>query len=64
MQQKLIALDSSPQLMNKGQEDIKLNIDGSLKSLPEQLNKDAYQDKLQQIFFALLPYQSKWKCLT
>ncbi|KAF9668968.1 hypothetical protein SADUNF_Sadunf14G0058600 [Salix dunnii] len=61
MRQKLIVLDTSLQLMNKGQEDVKFSLEGSLKSVSEQLSKDRYQDKLQQIFSALstLPKQTE-----
>jgi type I restriction-modification system DNA methylase subunit len=44
---------------NTGQEDVKFSLEGSLKSLSEQLSKDRYQDNLQQIFLVLstLPKQ-------
>ncbi|XP_022770441.1 protein PAIR1-like isoform X2 [Durio zibethinus] len=59
IQQKLIAEDTSLQLMNKGQEVIKASLDGSMKEISDQLNKDIYRDKLQQIFLVLsaLPEQ-------
>jgi hypothetical protein len=44
---------------NTGQEDVKFSLEGSLKSLSEQLSNDRYQDNLQQIFLVLstLPKQ-------
>eukprot|EP00258_Populus_trichocarpa_P002565 XP_002302589.3 protein PAIR1 [Populus trichocarpa] len=59
MLQKLIVLDTSLKLTNTGQEDVKFSLEGSLKSLSEQLSKDRYQDNLQQIFLVLstLPKQ-------
>ncbi|XVE73860.1 hypothetical protein DITRI_Ditri11bG0152200 [Diplodiscus trichospermus] len=53
IRQKLIAEDTSLQLMNKGQEDIKTSLDGGMKAISDQLLKDIYQDKLQQIFLVL-----------
>ncbi|OMO78776.1 protein PAIR1-like protein [Corchorus capsularis] len=53
VRQKLIAEDNSVQLMNKGQEDIKASLDGGLKAISDQLDKDIYQNKLQQIFLVL-----------
>lgn len=46
---------------NKGQEDIKASIDGGMKAISDQVNKDIYRDKLQQIFLVLsaLPEQSE-----
>ncbi|KAG6784776.1 hypothetical protein POTOM_010483 [Populus tomentosa] len=59
MLQKLIVVDTSLKLTNTGQEDVKFSLEGSLKSLSEQLSKDRYQDNLQQIFLVLstLPKQ-------
>ncbi|XWS32177.1 hypothetical protein CRYUN_Cryun23aG0138500 [Craigia yunnanensis] len=59
IRQKLIAEDTSLQLMNKGQEDIKVSIDGGMKAISDQLNMDIYRDKLQKIFLVLsaLPEQ-------
>lgn len=51
--QKLIVQDTSLQLMNKGQEDIKTGLDGGLKSLSDQLGKDIYEDKFKEIFLEL-----------
>ncbi|XVF33325.1 hypothetical protein REPUB_Repub17cG0158700 [Reevesia pubescens] len=61
IRQKLIAEDTSLHLMNKGQEDIKVSFDGGMKSISDQLNKDIYRDKLQQIFLVLsaLPEQTE-----
>ncbi|XP_038996543.1 putative recombination initiation defects 3 [Hibiscus syriacus] len=59
MRQRLIAEDTSLHLMNKGQEDIKASLDGSMKAISDQLNNAVYGDKLQNIFFVLstLPEQ-------
>ncbi|KAJ4843645.1 hypothetical protein Tsubulata_020160 [Turnera subulata] len=59
IRQKLNVLETSLQLMNKGQDDAKGSIDESLKSLSQQLSKDVWQDKLQQIFLLIstLPQQ-------
>ncbi|KAI9089914.1 hypothetical protein K1719_028884 [Acacia pycnantha] len=53
MRQKLIAQDSTLQLMTKGQEEIKSDIDRSLKSLSDQVSKVASQDKLQETFLVV-----------
>ncbi|XP_021674689.2 putative recombination initiation defects 3 isoform X1 [Hevea brasiliensis] len=53
IRQKLIVLETSLQLMIKGQEDTKFTLDGNLKSISDQLSKDMYQDKSQQIFSVL-----------
>ncbi|EEF50533.1 conserved hypothetical protein [Ricinus communis] len=53
IRQKLVVLDTSLQLMIKGQEDTKFTLDGSLKSISERLSKDISQDRLQQIFLVL-----------
>lgn len=50
---KLTLQDTSLQLMNKGQEDIKTGLDGGLKSLSDQLGKDIYEDKFKDIFLEL-----------
>ncbi|XWS77023.1 hypothetical protein CRYUN_Cryun01aG0228000 [Craigia yunnanensis] len=59
IRQKLIAEDTSLQLMNKGQEDIKASLHGGMKAISDQLNEDIYRDKLHQIFLVLsaLPEQ-------
>ena len=38
---------------NKGQDDIKAIFDGGFKSISEQVRKDTYQDKLQEILLVL-----------
>ncbi|KAL2335976.1 hypothetical protein Fmac_010422 [Flemingia macrophylla] len=48
IRQKLIAQDNSLQLMTKGQEEIKAIIDGSLKSLCEQIGHVSKKEKLQE----------------
>ncbi|XP_050236068.1 putative recombination initiation defects 3 isoform X2 [Mercurialis annua] len=53
IRQKLVGLDTSLQLMIKGQDDTKVSINGSLISISQQLSKDIFQDKLQQIFLVL-----------
>ncbi|XP_016650015.1 PREDICTED: protein PAIR1 [Prunus mume] len=53
MRQKLTAQDNSLQLMSKGQEDFKASLDGGIKSMSEQLSKNTYQDKLQEMFLVL-----------
>ncbi|XP_057454637.1 putative recombination initiation defects 3 isoform X4 [Lotus japonicus] len=50
IRQKLIAQDNSLQLMTKGQEDIKARIDGSLKSVTEQLSQVTNNEKLQEVY--------------
>ncbi|XP_058008405.1 putative recombination initiation defects 3 isoform X2 [Hevea brasiliensis] len=59
MRQKLIVLDTSLQLMIKGQEDAKFSLNENFKSISDRLSKDIYQEKLQQIFSVLsaLPKQ-------
>ncbi|RVW47021.1 Protein PAIR1 [Vitis vinifera] len=59
LRQKLTVHDSSLLLMNKGHEDIKDRLDAALKSISDQMNKDLYQDNLQQSFLMLsaLPEQ-------
>ncbi|KAL5792387.1 hypothetical protein ACOSP7_000981 [Xanthoceras sorbifolium] len=59
MRQKFGAHDTSLQLMNKRQEDIKASLDGGLKSLSDQVRKDIYQDQFKKIFLMLsiLPEQ-------
>ncbi|XP_031275855.1 protein PAIR1 [Pistacia vera] len=52
--QKLVAHDISlQQLMKKGNEDIKASLDGGLKSLSDQLGKDAHEEKLKEILLVL-----------
>lgn len=53
MRQKLIAQDSTLQLMTKGQEELKTNVDGSLKSLSDQVSKVTSQDKLHETFLVV-----------
>ncbi|XP_068314651.1 putative recombination initiation defects 3 [Pyrus communis] len=53
MRQKLMAQDNSLHLMIKGQEDFKTSLDGGIKSISEEVSKNTYQDKLQEIFLAL-----------
>lgn len=38
---------------NKGQEDTKASLEAGIKSVSDQLSKDAYQERLQQIFLLL-----------
>ena len=44
---------------NRGQEDLKASVAGGFKLISEQLSKDIYQDKLQEIFkvVSALPQQ-------
>ncbi|XP_050385357.1 putative recombination initiation defects 3 [Argentina anserina] len=53
IQQKLVVQDSSLQLMSKGQEDLKANLDVGFKSMSELLSKNENQDKLQEMFLVL-----------
>ncbi|KAB2597699.1 protein PAIR1-like [Pyrus ussuriensis x Pyrus communis] len=53
MRQKLMAQDNSLHLMIRGQEDFKTSLDGGIKSISEEVSKNTYQDKLQEIFLAL-----------
>ncbi|KAF3441500.1 hypothetical protein FNV43_RR15414 [Rhamnella rubrinervis] len=53
IRQKLVVQDSSLQLMNKRHDDIKAIFDGGFKSMSEQVRKDTYQDKLQEILLVL-----------
>ncbi|KAI4355077.1 hypothetical protein L6164_003886 [Bauhinia variegata] len=53
IRQKLFAQDNSLQLMSKGQAEIKESIDENLKSLSDQVNKDTWQEKLQEIFLVV-----------
>ncbi|CAL5400997.1 unnamed protein product [Camellia sinensis] len=64
LQQKLIANDNLAQLINKGQEDIKTNLVGGLKSISDQVRQDIYQARLQEIssVISALPEQIK-ECL-
>ncbi|KAJ7962400.1 Protein PAIR1-like protein [Quillaja saponaria] len=59
IRQKLTAQDNFCQLMIKGQEEIKASLDGRLKSLSVQVNRDTCQEKLPEIFMVLsaLPQQ-------
>ncbi|KAL5859708.1 hypothetical protein ACOSQ4_001004 [Xanthoceras sorbifolium] len=59
MRQKFGAHDTSLQLMNKRQEDIKASLDGDLKSLSDQVRKNIYQDQFKKISLMLstLPEQ-------
>lgn len=50
IRQKLIAQDNSLQLMMKGQEEIKASINGSLKSLSEQMSHVTDIEKLQEVY--------------
>ncbi|OIW19919.1 hypothetical protein TanjilG_28898, partial [Lupinus angustifolius] len=50
IRQKLIALDNSIQLLNKGQEEIKASTAGSWKFLSEHMSN---QEKLQEVFSAI-----------
>ncbi|KAF9613951.1 hypothetical protein IFM89_013486 [Coptis chinensis] len=56
---QLAAQDSLLHLMVKGEEDIKAILDGSLKSIPDQLRKDLHQYKLQETVSALLSLPDK-----
>ncbi|XP_021906204.1 protein PAIR1 isoform X2 [Carica papaya] len=53
IRQKLILHDTLLQLLNKGQEDTKASLEAGIKSVSDQLSKDAYQERLQQIFLLL-----------
>ncbi|GLT60646.1 hypothetical protein SLA2020_334030 [Shorea laevis] len=59
IRQRLISEDASLQLMIKGLEDIKTNLDGVMKSISGQLSYSMCLDKLEQIFLLLstLPTQ-------
>ncbi|KAL5863495.1 hypothetical protein ACOSQ3_001009 [Xanthoceras sorbifolium] len=59
MRQKFGAHDTSLQLMNKRQEDIKASLDCDLKSLSDQVRKNIYQDQFKKISLMLstLPEQ-------
>ncbi|RHN39891.1 hypothetical protein MtrunA17_Chr8g0348851 [Medicago truncatula] len=50
IRQKLIAQDNTLQLMMKGQEEIKASINGSLKSLSEQMSRVTDIEKLQEVY--------------
>ncbi|KAK7389953.1 hypothetical protein VNO78_25250 [Psophocarpus tetragonolobus] len=50
IRQKLIAQDNSLQLMTKEQEEIRASIDGSLKSLCEQMSHVPKKEKLQDVY--------------
>ncbi|XP_028099292.1 protein PAIR1-like [Camellia sinensis] len=49
IQQKLIANDNLMQLMNKGQEDVKTNLVGGLKSISDQVSQEIDRDRLKEI---------------
>ncbi|KAJ1403530.1 hypothetical protein SESBI_27238 [Sesbania bispinosa] len=53
IRQKLIAQDNSLQLMTKGQEEIKASIDGSLKSLYDQLSQVTNKEMLQEVYLVV-----------
>ncbi|XP_073001141.1 protein PAIR1 isoform X1 [Typha latifolia] len=59
IRQKVLVLDNSMQKMIKAEDDIKSFLDGSLKSIPDQLIKISNSDKLDEISLALsaLPHQ-------
>lgn len=48
IRQKLSTFDNSLQLLNKGQEEIKANLENGLKSISDKLSKDPFQDKVQE----------------
>ncbi|XP_052192069.1 putative recombination initiation defects 3 [Diospyros lotus] len=48
MRQKLVANDNLLQLMNKGQEDMKNNLVGGLKSISDQVSQDTYREGLKE----------------
>ncbi|KAL7203421.1 hypothetical protein ACSBR2_016664 [Camellia fascicularis] len=49
IQQKLIANDNLMQLMNKGQEDVKTNLVGGLKSISDQVSQEIDRNRLKEI---------------
>ncbi|KAK1260468.1 hypothetical protein QJS04_geneDACA002031 [Acorus gramineus] len=49
IQQKMIVNDNSMQMMIKGDEEIKANLDESLKAIPNQLRKSSDHQRLQDI---------------
>ncbi|KHN42196.1 Protein PAIR1 [Glycine soja] len=53
IRKKLIAQDNSLQLMTKGQEEIKAIIEGSLKSLAEQMSHVSKKEKLREVYLAV-----------
>ncbi|XP_027337787.1 protein PAIR1 [Abrus precatorius] len=53
IRQKLTAQDNSLQLMTKGQEEMKASIEGSLKSLSEQMSQINNKEKLQEVFLVV-----------
>ncbi|KAK7292682.1 hypothetical protein RJT34_15533 [Clitoria ternatea] len=59
LRQKLIAQDNSLRLMTKGQEEIKASIEGSLKSLSDQISQVTNREKLQEVYLVVsaLPQQ-------
>ncbi|KAK7816392.1 protein pair1 [Quercus suber] len=50
IRQKLTVQDNFLQSMYNGQEDLKASVAGGFKLISDQLSKDIYQDKLQEIF--------------
>ncbi|XP_047340219.1 putative recombination initiation defects 3 [Impatiens glandulifera] len=64
IRQKLITHDTSLQLMNKGLEDIKSNLDAGLKSITIQLGQDTSKEKLQEVSSQLSSLPDKiYSCL-
>ncbi|XP_019059666.1 PREDICTED: protein PAIR1 isoform X2 [Tarenaya hassleriana] len=53
IRQKLILHDTSLEQLSKEQAAVKASLDGGVKSVLEQINKDPYQEKLQRIIFML-----------
>lgn len=53
IRQKLSTFDNSLQLLNKGQEEIKANLENGLKSISDKLSKDPFQDKVQETHLKL-----------
>ncbi|KAK1283961.1 Uncharacterized protein QJS10_CPB21g00427 [Acorus calamus] len=53
IQQKMIVNDNSMQMMIKGDEEIKANLDESLKAIPNQLRKSSDHQRLQDISSAI-----------
>ncbi|XP_031503156.1 putative recombination initiation defects 3 [Nymphaea colorata] len=49
VRQKMMAQDNALQLVLKEEEAIKASIDGTMKSIPDELRKEANQPKLQEI---------------
>ncbi|XP_057495494.1 putative recombination initiation defects 3 isoform X2 [Actinidia eriantha] len=59
IRQKLVANDNLLQLINRGQEDVKTNLVGGIKSLSDQVSQDIYRERLKDISSAIsaLPEQ-------